>query len=1032
MSTQLLLAPAGHGKTRRAIQVIQETLAAQPLAPVTVILPNQIRAAEFRRRLAAAGGALGVRLFTFHTLYAELLARAGQPKARLLDPVQVRLLRLIVERLWTEGNLPHYAPLRAKPGFVIAVRQLIQELKRARIEPQDFTQAVVGMGARLEEIAAIYAAYQDWLLREDWADPEGQGWLAALALAADSQLEGGLRLLVVNGFDEFNPTQLGVLALLSQRADETLITLTGETARPNRLAHRRFQRAQQSLTAALDLRPAPILHSPTPPLPAPLAHLEARLFESTNQQMGKSAKEQNPPPAPRTPHFIEAQNRAIEARAALRWIKTRIVRDGFALSDVAILARNINPYRSFIEESAAEFGLPLRVIGGLPLAENPAVAALLSLLSIPALDWPRGPVLAAWRSPYFNWSTEDISQSDAAALDIASRLGRVNSGLAQWREAFDLLAKRKPPDETAADEDGFYPALSKRERVGGREKFEAFAARLTPPPHASIREYISFIESMIGDDPALAARFTSPGDDTSLQVVTCVRKNPSTAERDVAALRAFKDVLRGLVMAESVLETAKFEYPAFFDELRSAVEASSYTSTPQAGLLAASVLDARGLSFRAVALLGLSEGEFPRLAREDPFLNEYDRAALRERGLPIESKLLGEEVTFFYQAVTRARERLLLCRPYLADDGQPWEPSPYWLQVWRMFGEPQPKRVRPQALLPLEEAASPIEFTQASGEVNIHVQRGISILQSRLDPRVVSAHEGQLPGLSPLLLTRYTPDFGWSASKLESYGTCPFYFYIAYALDLEARTPPEEGYDARMLGSMLHQILEYTYARASDPANLEECLGLMPEAAREVFETAPADYGFRPTPLWEVQQKELQNILGETIAALAQASQGFTPRYFEPRFGMGEPSLILKTEIGDVRLHGYIDRVDEDPHGRLRIIDYKAGSAAISARHLEEGRRLQLPLYALAARDALGLGEIAGGFYWHIGKAAASSLKLEKYKGGVGATFDTAVQHVVSHVKNIRSGQFQPRPPKGGCPQYCPATAFCWQYTKGY
>jgi ATP-dependent helicase/DNAse subunit B len=292
--------------------------------------------------------------------------------------------------------------------------------------------------------------------------------------------------------------------------------------------------------------------------------------------------------------------------------------------------------------------------------------------------------------------------------------------------------------------------------------------------------------------------------------------------------------------------------------------------------------------------------------------------------------------------------------------------------------------------------------------------------------------EGQLPELSDSLTNRYSPSFGWSASKLESYGTCPFYFYIAYALELEPRTPPEEGYDVRMLGSMLHQILEFTYGRAADPTDLDECLQLLPAIAQEVFEAAPVEYGFRPTPLWQLQQRELTAILEQTITALAEISQGYTPRHFEPRFGMGNPSLILQTEIGAVRLHGYIDRVDAAPDGRLRIIDYKAGSAAISSRHLEEGYRLQLPIYALAARDALGLGEIAGGFYWHIGKAAASSLKLEKYPGGVNAAFETAMQHVASHVKNIRAGQFNPQAPQSGCPHYCPALEFCWQYRKSF
>jgi ATP-dependent helicase/DNAse subunit B len=301
-----------------------------------------------------------------------------------------------------------------------------------------------------------------------------------------------------------------------------------------------------------------------------------------------------------------------------------------------------------------------------------------------------------------------------------------------------------------------------------------------------------------------------------------------------------------------------------------------------------------------------------------------------------------------------------------------------------------------------------------------------------MDTATTPSHEGNIPEISPSLINRYASQYGWSASKLESYGSCPFYFYIAYALELEPRTPPEEGYDVRMLGSMLHQILEFTYGRATDPTDLGECLNLMPAIAAEVFASAPAGYGFRPTPLWEIQQTELTGILRQTITALAEISQGYRPRHFEPRFGMGNPSLILQTDIGAVRLHGYIDRVDEGPDGSLRIIDYKAGSAAISPSHLEEGRRLQLPIYALAAREALGLGEITGGFYWHIVKAAASSLKLEKYPGGIETAFKTAEQHVASHVKRIRDGRFTPQPPQDGCPHYCPAIGFCWQYRKSF
>jgi len=149
--TRLLLAPAGHGKTQFVIEQIRAILASEPLSPIVVIMPNSIQAAGFRRRLCASGGALGVEVHTFHTLYAELLTRAGQPIPLLLDPVRIRLLRDIVDKLCERGEMTHYAALRNKPGFIALLRNTIEELKRARITPEDFSASVKGLGARLEE-----------------------------------------------------------------------------------------------------------------------------------------------------------------------------------------------------------------------------------------------------------------------------------------------------------------------------------------------------------------------------------------------------------------------------------------------------------------------------------------------------------------------------------------------------------------------------------------------------------------------------------------------------------------------------------------------------------------------------------------------------------------------------------------------------------------------------------------------------------------------------------------------------------------
>ncbi|MCJ7436112.1 MAG: PD-(D/E)XK nuclease family protein, partial [Anaerolineales bacterium] len=924
MQPRLLLAPAGHGKTEFIIRQIRDIKASEPFAPVTVIMPNAIQARGFRQRLSAAGGALGVDVLTFHSLYAELLIRAGKPIPLLLDPVRIRLLRFVVGDLCERSAMTHYAALRDKPGFISLLRDTIEELKRARITPDVFSSSAKELGARLEEIALVYSAYQNWLQTQNWADNEGRGWLAAIAIESNPNLGKDIRLLAVSGFDEFNPTQLAVLSLLANRAQETLITLTGDIQNPNRPAHHRFHRAQAAITSNLNLQLEAMVSSST--LEPSIANTEARLFESAKTSEVSETSEV---------YFLETQTRALEVRSALRWIKARVIRDRMKLSEVAILARDLEPYRAFLEEVASEFRIPLRITGGQPLIENPAVSALLKLLSLLVNNFPRRDLLDSWRTPYFDFSGHEIDAKSINTLDEISRTGRVSQGLAQWREAFAMWAKK----QETKNEDGEALNISAQDtQLEG--KFEAFISLLTPPANADIKEFIAFVELIIGDDPALVS---NSSENNGLNIVACARENETTLERDVAALRAFKDVLRGLTLTEFVLKSESLSYEDFFRDLRGAVEAATYSFAPESGVMAASVLDARGLSFQAVALMGLSESEFPKQEREDILLRESDRAILRERGLPIETKLHGDEATLFYQAVTRARQKLLLTRPYLADDGQTWDESPFWAEIIRASRIKPKVKVRSDAgAVNPSDAASKIEWVESARVFEVQIKNGVDVLRARMNPKSQGIYEGELFDLSE----RFNATHGWSASRLESYGTCPFEFFIAYGLELEPRVEAEDGYDVRILGSMLHKILEDVYSGQE-----------LKDAAQKVFATAPEDYGFRPTALWTQQQAELTRTLEKTIEALNEKSQGFTPRTLEARFGMGQPSLVLKTEIGDIRLHGYIDRLDSAPDGSLRVIDYKSGGAAITAIHLKEGRRLQLPIYALAARDALGLGE---------------------------------------------------------------------------
>jgi hypothetical protein len=76
------------------------------------------------------------------------------------------------------------------------------------------------------------------------------------------------------------------------------------------------------------------------------------------------------------------------------------------------------------------------------------------------------------------------------------------------------------------------------------------------------------------------------------------------------------------------------------------------------------------------------------------------------------------------------------------------------------------------------------------------------------------------------------------------------------------------------------------------------------------------------------------------------------------------------------------------------------------------------------------LGDPVEGFYWHVRHAEASPFTLAKF--GPQDAIEAAVQHAWGIVRDVRCGQFVPRPPDKGCPPYCPATRFCWRYKPGF
>ncbi len=272
---------------------------------------------------------------------------------------------------------------------------------------------------------------------------------------------------------------------------------------------------------------------------------------------------------------------------------------------------------------------------------------------------------------------------DTDQLVKIARWGSVIQGYEQWEEVFSLLVKRNKTEGNLYEEGPNLPSgiIIGDDAARLWEKFQAFIRLLTPPSEkGSVNEFVSWTEDLLGDEQVQVSQ-------SSLNVIQKIKDGPlDLAQRDLIAIRALKNIFREMVWAEAAMGSKMETFSRFLENIEAIIKRTSYQPEEFKlnGVYCADITESRGIPFQAVALIGLAEGEFPQTLREDPFLRDGDRKLLHEEyGLPIKQSTDSAEAEYFYESVTRANSALLITRPRIADNGTPWQPSPYWEEILR-------------------------------------------------------------------------------------------------------------------------------------------------------------------------------------------------------------------------------------------------------------------------------------------------------------------------------------------------------------
>ena len=1033
MTLKLVTAPAGAGKTEYVLEQIRAHTALNPLARVLILLPSSGHSIALRERMHSARTAqLGVTLTEFSKLYREILDASGQAVRVLSDTARYRLLRVLLREHVAQNKLEYFAPIADKPGLIDAFARFMTDVKRARISHEKF--ADLANTARLRDLAKIYAAYQTFLQDRALADDEGIGWLALAALAQDDTLFNAYAYIAADGFDEFDPTQAELLKLLAARNAHTDLTLTFENGRA---AHTRFARVVEQFSGAAREALAPRV----PPRTDALEHLERNLFEANAVRIARDDSIE----------LTAAADRLRETQHIARTVK-QLLLDGARAADIAVLFRSLEIYQPLVREVFNAYGIPYRIRGGMALTSNALIAEILNLIALSVNDFPRRETMDALRSSYFLW--RDLDAHALAQIDTITREAVVVRGRDAFLDAFikpqEKLAEQEHDRRLVAQLDAFVIETL-------RARLENFFARVTPPQTASVSDFVSWLERLLGPDPVTEAYERDKHPETfaaeteSLRVIERVRAGDAeTAARDLAALAAFKRVLGGLVQASQVLNESACAWNEFFDDLRDALASTTYDLAPafDGRVLVAGVTMVRGIPRKIIFLGGLVEGEFPARAPENVLLTEQDRRTLEDAGLTRAGFHTSDEKTYFYQAVTLAREKLYLTYATLDEAARQLNPSPYVSDVRALFENLHAEKIGLNAVPEFRQAASLNELAIALARAQTRGQNETRALEQALLSafpawqhslharamelrRESNAPHDEYSGilraddLRAEMQKRFDARYPWSASQFNEWGACGFRFFAGRLLKLEETQEPEEGLDILQRGALYHAILEQTYKKfaaqnfAVTPETLEQARAILDETANEVLENAPAHFGFRPTAWWAQERAEVTRILRALLDAEAERNGSHAPipyaleQKFDVQLNLGETTL---------RVRGVLDRIDQRDDG-LVLVDYKSGATKIPKREVYDGRNLQLPVYVMALR-AQGQN-VADAFFVHITNGETSGMVDENERE---AWLASARKHMNTFLNNARDGNFPVKPTQyqdGACNRHCDFAALC-------
>jgi ATP-dependent helicase/nuclease subunit B len=937
-----------------------------PMAFVTVLAPNSLAGIALRRRLARGvdgrRGVAGLDVTTLPRLAERCAAAVLSPRR----PTSRTILSAAIRRALSDEPGP-FADVTAHPGTVRALARAYGELRE-------------GNGASAE--APLPAAVQEICgrvrdsLRADWYDTVD---LLEAAIATQATVDLG-RVIVYLPQDLTQAERRFLDAVSTGRDVQVFAGATG------------VARADAGSVAER-------------PSDSPVTDQNAH---ASGPAVGGGRV------IPTASRVLTASDSDDEVRLVVRDLLGRL--GSTPAHRIAVLYSAPVPYARLVHEHLTEAGVVSNGSGVRSVEERAVARVLLDTLALAAADVPRAALFrmlslapiqdrTGERVPVSRWERASRAAGVVGGVDWDVRLGAARS---------DLLERRTAEGSSDEPRPGYFARLDGD--LATLDRLAEFAGWLRAGLRA-MSTLKSWAELADGAEDLFGALLGGEQD---------LARLPPAEQYAAAAVGSVLTALRGLDGIAG---------PADLQTFRDVLDGELSASLPRVGrfgegVLVAPLSSAIGLDVDLVYVLGLAEDLFPGRSHPDPLLPDETRQLL---GLPTGAEVRNRgyrhllaafaaptAVAAFPRGDLRRSTLRLPSRWLLPSLRELSHDNTLAATAWEAgdFGA----AVHQAGSYAGELLATALPATGQEWRTRA-LAAGLTVA----DP-VLESGRALIAGRSGAAFTRYdgnlshvtglpdyaVEDLAVAPTTLEGYAKCPHAYFVGRLLHVEPLQQPEDvvTISAADIGTLIHHCLdELVRTGVPLPDFGEPWTSAHHDTLRRIMDDAARRYerrGLTGHPrLWQAERLRIAADLTRMLTADDDwhAERDSKVVASELRFGTGGVAPVeVPVARGRVRLRGSADKVDLGRDGALSVSDLKTGrndgfKPITQDTPFVQGTKLQLPVYALAARARFGTDTTpVAADYWFV-RRTPGRIRLEltgQVEIGFAAVLDTLVGSIAA------------------------------------